>query len=120
MAIACCSGAAAQSPVPSRFTRHRWSSRTTIALFQQMYKNPSNLEASFKFAEQAVKRGDYEAAIGALERMLFFNPNLPRVKLELGVYISNLAHTNSRAVIFKRRSRRPTLLTTSGHRSAPI
>ena len=50
-----------------------------------MYKSPSNLDVSFKFAEQAVARGDYEAAIGALERMLFFNPNLPRVKLELGV-----------------------------------
>jgi tetratricopeptide (TPR) repeat protein len=55
------------------------------ALFQQMYKSPSNLDVSFKFAEQAVARGDFEAAIGALERMLFFNPNLPRVKLELGV-----------------------------------
>ncbi|WP_299812155.1 tetratricopeptide repeat protein [Tardiphaga sp.] len=55
------------------------------ALFQQMYKNPSNLDVTFKFAEQAVARADYEAAIGALERMLFFNPNLPRVKLELGV-----------------------------------
>ena len=55
------------------------------ALFQQMYKNPANLDVTFKFAEQAVARADYEAAIGALERMLFFNPNLPRVKLELGV-----------------------------------
>jgi tetratricopeptide (TPR) repeat protein len=55
------------------------------ALFQQMYRSPSNLDVSFKFAEQAVARGDYEAAIGALERMLFFNPDLPRVKLELGV-----------------------------------
>lgn len=55
------------------------------ALFQQMYQSPANLDVSFKFAEQAVSRGDYEAAIGALERMLFFNPNLPRVKLELGV-----------------------------------
>jgi hypothetical protein len=55
------------------------------ALFQQMYRSPSNLDVSFKFAEQAVSRGDFEAAIGALERMLFFNPDLPRVKLELGV-----------------------------------
>ena len=31
------------------------------------------------------KLHDFEAAIGALERMLFFNANLPRVKLELGV-----------------------------------
>lgn len=61
------------------------------ALFKQMFQNPSNLEISFKFAEQAAARGDYEAAIGALERMLFFNPNLPRVKLELGVLYFKLA-----------------------------
>lgn len=60
-------------------------------LFKQMFQNPSNLEISFKFAEQAAARGDYEAAIGALERMLFFNPNLPRVKLELGVLYFKLA-----------------------------
>jgi hypothetical protein len=83
-AIACCSMAAAQSPAPS-VTAATVVQQDYDALFQEMYKNPSNLEASFKFAEQAVKRGDYEAAIGALERMLFFNPNLPRVKLELGV-----------------------------------
>ena len=32
----------------------------------------------------AAKLGDNEAALGALERMLLFNPNLPRVQLELG------------------------------------
>jgi tetratricopeptide (TPR) repeat protein len=81
---ACCSGAAAQSTT-SAVSAASVVQQDYDALFQQMYKNPSDLEASFKFAEQAVKRGDYEAAIGALERMLFFNPNLPRVKLELGV-----------------------------------
>lgn len=81
---ACCSGAAAQSTT-SLISAASVVQQDYDALFQQMYKNPSDLEASFKFAEQAVKRGDYEAAIGALERMLFFNPNLPRVKLELGV-----------------------------------
>ncbi len=55
------------------------------ALFKATFKDPSNLDLSFRFAEQAVARGDYEAAIGALERMLFYNSNLPRVKLELGV-----------------------------------
>lgn len=82
------SAAAAQSPAnPAAFP----ASATPVievdyeTLFQQMYKSPSNLDVSFRFAEQAVKRADYEAAIGALERMLFFNPNLPRVKLELGV-----------------------------------
>jgi hypothetical protein len=55
------------------------------ALFKRMYADPSNLDVTFQFAELATKLGDYEAAIGALERMLFYNPNLPRVKLELGV-----------------------------------
>ncbi len=55
------------------------------ALFKRMYANPTNLEVSFQFAELAARLGDYEAAIGALERILFYNPNLPRVKLELGV-----------------------------------
>ncbi|MEA2974866.1 MAG: hypothetical protein QOF19_386 [Alphaproteobacteria bacterium] len=55
------------------------------ALFKRMYADPKNLDVSFKFAEVATRLGDYEAAIGALERMLFYNPNLPRVKLELGV-----------------------------------
>jgi hypothetical protein len=55
------------------------------ALFKRMYADPSNLDVTFQFAELATQLGDYEAAIGALERMLFYNPNLPRVKLELGV-----------------------------------
>jgi hypothetical protein len=55
------------------------------ALFQQTLRDPGNLDASFRFAEVASAIGDQEAAIGALERMLFFNPQLARVKLELGV-----------------------------------
>jgi hypothetical protein len=54
-------------------------------LFQRTFKEPLNLDLAFHFAEVATQRGDYEAAIGALERMLFYNPNLPRVRLELGV-----------------------------------
>jgi hypothetical protein len=54
-------------------------------LFQQTLRNPGDLDASFRFAEVASAVGDPEAAIGALERMLFFNPQLARVKLELGV-----------------------------------
>ena len=32
-----------------------------------------------------MQTGNFEAAISALERMLLINPNLPRVRLELGV-----------------------------------
>jgi len=55
------------------------------AAFQDMLRDPSNLDKTFRYAELAVKVGDFEAAITALERMLLFNPDLPRVRLELGV-----------------------------------
>jgi len=53
-------------------------------LFQQMVRNPKNHELTFEFVRVATARGDYEAAIGALERLLFYNPKLTRVKYELG------------------------------------
>jgi tetratricopeptide (TPR) repeat protein len=55
------------------------------ALFKHLLAKPNDLDAAFRFSEIETKLGDYEAAIGALERMLFYNPNLPRVKLELGL-----------------------------------
>ncbi len=54
-------------------------------LFKRMLVKPNDLDVAFRFSEVETKLGDYEAAIGALERMLFYNPNLPRVKLELGL-----------------------------------
>jgi hypothetical protein len=53
-------------------------------LFQQMLKKPSDLDVAFKYADVSARLGDNEAAVTALERMLLFNPNLPRVQLELG------------------------------------
>jgi len=53
-------------------------------LFQQMFRDPGNLDATFAYADVSARLGDYEAAVSALERMLLFNPNLPRVQLELG------------------------------------
>jgi hypothetical protein len=54
------------------------------ALFQRMLENPANLDATFAYADVCAQLGDNEEAVSALERMLLFNPNLPRVKLELG------------------------------------
>ena len=55
------------------------------ALFQSILRDPANLDLNFRFAEVSTHLGDYEAAISALERILFYNPNLPQVKFELGV-----------------------------------
>jgi hypothetical protein len=53
-------------------------------LFQKMLRTPRDLAVTFAYVEVARANGDYEAAIGALERVLFFQPGLARVKYELG------------------------------------
>ena len=53
-------------------------------LFERMLREPANLDIMFQYAQKAVENGNYDAAIGTLSRMLLFNPNLPRVRLELG------------------------------------
>jgi Tetratricopeptide repeat len=53
-------------------------------LFQKMLRNPKDLETTFAYVRVATANGDYEAAIGALERVLFYQPGLARVKYELG------------------------------------
>lgn len=53
--------------------------------FQTMYEDPGSLDKAFRFAEVALQQGDFEGAIGALERMLILNPDQPRIRLELGV-----------------------------------
>jgi len=55
------------------------------ALFDRLLEDPSDLDATFEYARVSARLGDVEAAITALERMLILAPDLPRVKLELGV-----------------------------------
>ena len=59
-------------------------------LFKRLLLKPDDLDAGFQYAQLETELGDYEAAIGALERMLYYNPNLPRVKLQLGVLYFHL------------------------------
>jgi hypothetical protein len=54
-------------------------------LFKDMLRRPADLDLIFRFAEAAIRAENYESAVSALERLLLFNPNLPRVQLELGV-----------------------------------
>lgn len=61
------------------------------AAFQETLRKPADLDVLFKFAAIATQTGDIEGAISALERMLLINPNLPRVRLELGVLYYRLA-----------------------------
>jgi hypothetical protein len=66
-------------------------------LYQQMVRQPTNYAITYAFVRVATERGDYEAAIGALERLLFYNPDLPAVKYELGtLYYKLRAHEMAR------------------------
>jgi hypothetical protein len=53
--------------------------------FEETLNKPGDLDVLFKYAGLAAQMGDLEGAISALERMLLINPDLPRVRLELGV-----------------------------------
>lgn len=55
------------------------------AAFDAMMRDPANLDLTFRYAALAAQAGQLEGAIAALERMLLINPDLPRVRLELGV-----------------------------------
>lgn len=46
---------------------------------------PTNFELVFQYVEVSESLGDYEAAIGALERLLAFEPNLARANFELAI-----------------------------------
>jgi cytochrome c-type biogenesis protein CcmH/NrfG len=76
------------------------------ALFQQMLRDPGNLDAAFAYAEVSAQLGDYEAAVSALERMLLFNPDLPRVQLELGALYFPHGLLRRRANVFREGRRR--------------
>jgi tetratricopeptide (TPR) repeat protein len=59
-------------------------------LYDQMMQQPANYGITSAFVAVAVQRADYEAAIGALERVLFYNPSLPQVNFKLGVLYFHL------------------------------
>lgn len=59
-------------------------------LFKRLLVKPDDLDAAFRYAELETDLGEYEAAIGSLERMLYYNPDLVRVKLQLGVLYFHL------------------------------
>ena len=56
-----------------------------LQAFQYSYRNPEDVNVALKYSEEAVKIGNYEAAIPPLERILMFNSELIEVRLEVGV-----------------------------------
>jgi Flp pilus assembly protein TadD len=55
------------------------------ASFQETLRKPADPATLMAFAEIAIKIGDLEGAISALDRLLLIDGDQPEVKLELGV-----------------------------------
>jgi hypothetical protein len=81
-ALAVAVGPAAAQPAPATLSDSGLQKQYDD-VFQQMLRDPTNVELTYRFATLAAQIGNYESAITALERLLLFNPNLPRIKIEL-------------------------------------
>jgi hypothetical protein len=60
------------------------------ALFDGLIRNPASVDINLRYAEAAAQRGDLEAAITALERLLFYDPTDARIRLQLGLLYGQL------------------------------
>jgi Flp pilus assembly protein TadD len=78
-----CLGATALSTLPAN--AYATDTRAFMQAFRHSYQNPADVNAALAYAQEAVKIGNYEAAIPPLERILMFNPKLSEVRLEVGV-----------------------------------
>lgn len=59
-------------------------------LAQALFDDPANLQLMFAHANVSIRLRDYEAAITTLERLLIFEQDLGRVRVELGAAYFNL------------------------------
>lgn len=55
-----------------------------LKAFDVMYAHPDDADATLRYAALALEKGDHEAAVSPLERLLMMNPQLPEVRLQLG------------------------------------
>ncbi len=53
--------------------------------YNQLLRDPTDVDLTLRYAELAVDVGDYEAAIPPLERLLITNPKSSKIRLELGI-----------------------------------
>ena len=59
-------------------------------LFAYLVRNPADVRATLRYADLSKEAGDIEAAIGALERVLFYKPDEPNTRLYLGLLYARL------------------------------
>lgn len=70
--------------------------------FHATYEHPEDVAAALNFAKVARLAGDLEGAIGALERVLIYNPDLATVDLQLGLLYRALGSPDAALVHLER------------------
>ncbi len=76
---------AQQTPAPAALRASPADRAAYDAAFQESLRNPIDPPTLVRYAEAALKIGDLEGAIAALERLLLVDGENPEVQLELGV-----------------------------------
>lgn len=90
------------------------------ALVDATRREPASLPVVYELVRVAVEVGDLETAIGALERLLLFNPDQPRVRLELGVLYFRLGAYDLAALHLERARGEGEALEGVAERAAPF
>lgn len=86
---------------------HAFDARTEQSrLAEHIRLHPTDYEATYRYVAISTELRDYEAAIGALERLLMFNPGLARAEMNLGSLYARLGAYQVAAQHYNRR--RPT------------
>ena len=71
------------------------------AVFQQILKNPADVELTLKYAELSSEAGDLEGAISALERLLIYAPQVGQINYQLGILYMRLGAYAQASTDFK-------------------
>lgn len=82
---ALCATVALATPAPALDTE---AERDQLAAHIQSH--PEDFDATYRFVRVTTELRDYEAGVGALERLLMFNPKLSRAEKELGFLYARL------------------------------
>lgn len=85
LSVAAATAAGAQDAAPTAPKVTAADRAAYNAAFQESLRNPIDPPTLVRYAEAALKIGDLEGAIAALERLLLVDGDNPEVKLELGV-----------------------------------
>lgn len=79
------------------------------ALLDRMMRHPEDLEATFAYVDISKRLRDNEAAIGALERLVNYNPSLARANYELAVLYYEVGSFDAAARYLRVAAASPTL-----------